>query len=85
MGKGLAALIALLGAFSSASHAINWEGHETFFHEAVPLPELTEGVPPAKPDAMPTCEVRRRAAEKNPYEQEAIAGVNCIETQPTKK
>jgi hypothetical protein len=84
VGKALTLTAALTLFCSFSACAVNWEGHENFFHEAEPLPQLTEGVPPPKVKPKPLCADRRKHATQNPYEQEAIPGVNCVEGAKSK-
>jgi hypothetical protein len=61
---------------ASAAGAVNWEGHDHFFQEAMPVPAFTEGVAGSKPKPLPACDVLRRAHEQNSYEQVPLPGVN---------
>jgi hypothetical protein len=76
--SALIILPAALAAMTPAARAINWEGHDDFFHEAVPLPRLTTGIETPKPK-LPPCSAREVAARDNPYEQQPLPGSNCIE------
>lgn len=62
-----------------AALALNWEGHDNFFHEAQPLEELTEGVPSPKVKPLPICTDLRQKHAVNSYEQVALPGINCTE------
>jgi hypothetical protein len=87
--------MALLGAYvfclwmvANDAKAVNWEGHENFFHEAVPITELTEGVAAPLLKPMPTCEAMAERHKANTYEQVPIEGENCIgalQNLPVKK
>jgi hypothetical protein len=59
--------------------ALNWEGHDRFFHEAQPIEEITEGVPPPIVKPLPPCAELRGKHETNSYEQVALPGLNCTE------
>jgi hypothetical protein len=59
--------------------ALNWEGHDRFFHEAQPIDEMTEGVPPPRLKPLPLCAEIRLKHAANSYEQVALPGINCSE------
>lgn len=61
--------------------AVNWEGHENFFHEAVPLEEFTDSVPQPLLQPLPTCEERQKKHDENPFEQVPLPGQNCREQE----
>jgi hypothetical protein len=82
MGQAIIRFLVAMAWFAIAAtpgQAINWEGHEDFFMEKMPIPEFTEGIakPIAKP--LPSCDARAKRARENPYEQEPIAGKNCVQ------
>lgn len=62
--------------------AINSEGHDDFFHEDVPLPRLTNGIETPR-RVLPPCSERATAAKDNPYEQQPLPRINCIEDRAT--
>jgi hypothetical protein len=57
--------------------AVNWEGKEGFFHEDIPITELTEGVEAPLLKPLPDCEAMEAKRKDNPYEQVPIEGKNC--------
>jgi hypothetical protein len=81
-GRARATLPVLCGVavwgFVAPVMAINWEGKEGFFHEEIPLNELTEGVPKPIEKKKPTCAEMSEKRKENPYEQVPIEGVNCV-------
>lgn len=80
--SGLAAVLWLGALCPQPVSALNWEGHDKFFHEAQPIEEITEGVPPPLTKPLPDCAELRRKHEANSYEQVALPGMNCIEKKP---
>jgi hypothetical protein len=81
-GRGAARLPVVCGAALwigvAPAWAINWEGKEGFFHEEIPLNELTEGVPKPIEKEKPTCTEMAEKRKDNSYEQVPIEGVNCL-------
>jgi hypothetical protein len=81
-GRGAVLLPVVCGvavwAAVAPAGAINWEGKEGFFHEEIPLNELTEGVPKPIEKKKPTCAEMSEKRKENPYEQVPIEGVNCV-------
>ncbi|MEZ5776066.1 MAG: hypothetical protein R3D33_15580 [Hyphomicrobiaceae bacterium] len=75
----LAAGLVLGSGLAAPALAINWEGHDEWFHDAAPFKSLTDLVAPLPPKRLPPCEERRKAAAANPYEQIALPGVNCTD------
>ncbi len=75
--RKFAGTLLLLSAQALQAQALNWEGHETWFHEAAPIPELTDGIPTPRPQLLPSCESRAAATAKNSAEQVPIPGRNC--------
>jgi hypothetical protein len=58
--------------------AMNWEGHEEWFHDNSLFQKFMEGVPPPIIKPIPLCrDVKKRHAE-NVYEQTPLPGKNCI-------
>jgi len=80
--SGLAATFWLGALCPLEASALNWEGHDKFFHEAQPIEELTEGVPPPLTKPQPSCAELRQKHEANSYEQVALPGMNCTEKKP---
>jgi hypothetical protein len=76
---GLGAVLWLVAALPYSVPALNWEGHDGFFHEALPIEEVTEGVPPPITKPLPSCAELRRKHQANSYEQVALPGMNCAE------
>jgi hypothetical protein len=77
--SGLAAALWLGALCPQQVFALNWEGHDRFFHEAQPIEELTEGVPSPRTKPLPDCTEMRRKHQANSYEQVALPGMNCAE------
>jgi hypothetical protein len=61
------------------SFAMNWEGHDAWFHDTTPFREFYEGIPPPLTKPKPACATLRAKHAGNPYEQTAIPGKNCRE------
>jgi hypothetical protein len=79
---GLTALIMpVLILSASPARAINWEGHQDWFHDSTPFEAFTEGVPPPIAKPKPTCAERARIRAVNVYEQVPVPGVNCVATE----
>jgi hypothetical protein len=80
MGKTLiASTVFAVLSLAPPARALNWEGHEDFFHEKIPIPELVEGIERPAPKPLPTCDLRKAKTQANPYEQQPLPGKNCIE------
>ncbi len=62
---------------ASPANAVNWEGHQDWFHDAAPFSAFTEGVPPPLVTKTPTCAERAAQHAANTYEQVPVPGVNC--------
>ncbi len=71
----------LIVTIATPAAAVNWEGHENFFLEVMPVPALTEGVAPPLLQQPISCDERRKARLLNTYEQEAIPNVNCSDVK----
>ncbi|MEZ5923686.1 MAG: hypothetical protein R3D57_04810 [Hyphomicrobiaceae bacterium] len=76
-------LLAVLMAASPA-RALNWEGHDEWFHDVTPFRSFTDLVPKAPPGRLPTCEERAKRAAENAYEQVPLPGTNCLRGEDAK-
>lgn len=61
--------------------AMNWEGHDEWFHDATPFQAFTEGVPPPLSKPMPLCGELAVRHAANSYEQTPLPGKNCREVE----
>lgn len=60
--------------------AMNWEGHDAWFHDTTPFQEFYDGIPGPKVKPLPVCDDVTARHKANVYEQTALPGVNCVET-----
>lgn len=61
--------------------AMNWEGHDAWFHDTTPFRAFYDGIPGPKVKPRPACDEVTARHEANRYEQTAIPGVNCMAPQ----
>ncbi|MFO1035019.1 MAG: hypothetical protein U1E15_13455 [Hyphomicrobiales bacterium] len=78
----LFAVLFLAALAAAPARALNWEGHDGFFHEALPVPDFTDGVAPPKVKPLPLCEELEKAHATNSYAQIPLPGVNCRKAIP---
>jgi hypothetical protein len=78
-------LTALLVFWVDQSWALNWEGHEGFFGDDMPLDEFVEGVPPPIIRMKPDCRLLAAQHAANVYQQVPLPGVNCTDKSPSDK
>jgi hypothetical protein len=57
--------------------ALNWEGHDEWFHDMALIDAFTRDLPPPIAKPMPSCASRQAMARGNPYEQIPVPGLNC--------
>jgi hypothetical protein len=57
--------------------ALNWEGHDEWFHDMALIEAFTQDLPPPIAKPMPSCASREALARGNPYEQIPVPGLNC--------
>jgi hypothetical protein len=73
-------LAAMSVALPTPASAINWEGHDAWFHDNTLFQEFIEGVPPPITKPLPTCDELRKRQQQNSYEQVPLSGRNCKDT-----
>jgi hypothetical protein len=73
-------LIASCALVPGPAAAINWAGHDAWFHDTAPFQHFIEGVPPPLTRPLPSCEELRKRRKTNIYEQLPLPGQNCKET-----
>jgi hypothetical protein len=78
----LISLTLLAVVWGEQSFALNWEGHDGFFGEAMPLDDFVQGVPQPITRAKPDCLYMAEQHAQNAYEQVPVPGVNCIGKLP---
>jgi hypothetical protein len=71
----------LLVVCDGQSFAVNWEGHEGFFGEAIPINTFTDGVPPPKLHRKPDCQLLATEHAMNAYQQVPLPGINCLKSR----
>jgi hypothetical protein len=65
------------------AYAMNWEGHDAWFHDTAPFRAFYDGIPGPLVKPKPSCAQVRERHLANPYEQTALPGRNCVEnTEP---
>ena len=70
-------ILPVLFSWCGPALALNWEGHDDWFHDTAPFREFYDGIPAPKTKPMPACSARQAAYDKNRYEQIPLPGVNC--------
>jgi hypothetical protein len=61
--------------------AMNWEGHDEWFHDNSLFLEFMEGIPPPLLKPKPVCSAIRQRHIENVYEQTALPSLNCVEDE----
>jgi hypothetical protein len=69
----------LPGVWPSTVFAMNWEGHDEWFHDNSLFQKFMEGVPPPILKPTPLCSVLKKQHAENVYEQTPLPGLNCVE------
>jgi hypothetical protein len=62
----------------ASSGAVNWEGHDEWFHDNTLFDAFMEGVPSAIKKPKPSCAFMRERHAANTYEQTPLPGKNCV-------
>ena len=65
-----------------SSFAMNWEGHDEWFHDNTLFEKFIEGVPPPLLKPLPQCLDLMKRHEENVYEQTPLPGKNCLTAKP---
>jgi hypothetical protein len=63
--------------------AMNWEGHNEWFHDTTPFRAFMEGVPPPLLKPQPSCAELAKIHARNSYEQTPLPGRNCRAAKPS--
>lgn len=72
-----AVLVPVFLVQAGTAFAINWEGHDEWFHDTTPFRAFYDGIPAPKVKPLPDCTARQAQYEKNRYEQIPLPGRNC--------
>lgn len=78
LGLRLRPLLVFMLLSVQPAYAVNWEGHDEWFHDDMFIRRFTDSMPAPKVHPFPSCEARAAAHAANIYEQVPVPGLNCI-------